>query len=103
MWCTSRASPVSTTSPTCVRVFSRMRWWCTAEVSSSDGIGAHSRVGVAVGEHEDALALGDRLRRLGADAVERLAQRRAAAGDRVEPGDHARPRTRAGRRRRRCG
>jgi hypothetical protein len=26
-----------------VRVFSRMRWWCTAEVSSSDGIGARSR------------------------------------------------------------
>ena len=23
-----------------MRVFSRMRWWCTAEVSSSDGIGA---------------------------------------------------------------
>ena len=25
-----------------VRVFSRMRWWCTAEVRSNDGIGAHS-------------------------------------------------------------
>ena len=26
-----------------MRVFSRMRWWCTAEVSSSEGIGARSR------------------------------------------------------------
>ena len=26
-----------------VRVFSRMRWWWTAEVSSSDGMGAKSR------------------------------------------------------------
>ncbi len=40
MWCTSRASPASTTRPTIVRVFSRMRWWCTAEVSNNDGIGA---------------------------------------------------------------
>ncbi len=40
MWCTSRASPDSTMSPTWVRVFSRTRWWCTAPVSSSDGIGA---------------------------------------------------------------
>ena len=42
MWCTSRASPHSTTRPTWVRVFSRMRWWCTAAVSSSDGMGASS-------------------------------------------------------------
>ena len=41
-WCTSRASPVSTTRPTWVRVFSRIRWWWTAEVSSSDGMGASS-------------------------------------------------------------
>ena len=39
-WCTSRASPVSTMRPTWVRVFSRIRWWCTAAVNSSDGIGA---------------------------------------------------------------
>ena len=26
-----------------MRVFSRMRWWCTADVSSSDGMGARSR------------------------------------------------------------
>ena len=42
MWCTSRASPHSTTRPTWVRVFSRIRWWCTAEASSSEGIGASS-------------------------------------------------------------
>ena len=40
MWCTSRASPDSTTSPTLVRLRSRTRWWCTAETASSDGIGA---------------------------------------------------------------
>ena len=28
--------------PTCVRVFARTRWWWTAAVSSSDGIGARS-------------------------------------------------------------
>ena len=39
-WCTSRQSPVSTTRPTLVRSRSRTRWWCTAAVSSSDGIGA---------------------------------------------------------------
>ena len=44
MWWTSRASPVSMTRPTWVRVFSRTRWWWTAEVSSSDGMGAHSSV-----------------------------------------------------------
>ena len=40
MWCTSRASPASTTSPTRVRDFSRTRCSCTAAVSSSDGMGA---------------------------------------------------------------
>ena len=44
MWWTSRASPVSITRPTLVRVFSRTRWWCTAAVSSSEGMGAHSAV-----------------------------------------------------------
>ena len=43
-WCTSRTSPASTSSPTWVRVFSRMRWWWTALVSSNDGIGASSAV-----------------------------------------------------------
>jgi len=41
-WWTSRTSPASTTSATLVRVAERRRWWCTAEVSSSDGIGAHA-------------------------------------------------------------
>ena len=44
MWWTSRASPVSITRPTLVRVFSRTRWWCTAAVKSNDGMGAHSAV-----------------------------------------------------------
>ena len=44
MWCTSRASPASTTSPTRVRVRSRTRCWWTAPVSSSEGIGAKSFV-----------------------------------------------------------
>ncbi len=43
MWWHSRASPASTTNPTLVRAFSRMRWWCTALVDRSDGIGASSR------------------------------------------------------------
>ena len=43
-WWTSRTSPASTSSPTWVRVFSRTRWWWTAPVSSSDGIGACSCV-----------------------------------------------------------
>ena len=41
-WCTSRTSPASTTSEIRVRVPWRSRWWCTALVSSSDGIGASS-------------------------------------------------------------
>ena len=44
MWWTSRASPVSTTSPTLVRAFSRTRWWWTAETSRREGIGASSVV-----------------------------------------------------------
>ncbi len=44
MWCTSRASPVSTTRPTWVRVRSRTRWWCTAATDNSDGIGASHSV-----------------------------------------------------------
>ncbi len=39
-WWTSLASPDSTTRPTWVLVFSRTRWWCTAAVSKSEGIGA---------------------------------------------------------------
>ena len=42
MWCTSRASPVSMTEPTRVRVFFWMRWWWTALTRSSAGIGARS-------------------------------------------------------------
>ena len=36
-----------------LRVFSRMRWWWTAEVSSSDGIGREVAVGVPVGEDDE--------------------------------------------------
>ena len=42
MWCTSRASPLSTTIPTWVRVFSLIRWWWTAAVASRDGMGARA-------------------------------------------------------------
>ena len=35
-----------------VRVFCRTKWWCTAEVSNSDGIG-RARVGVAVAEDQE--------------------------------------------------
>ena len=48
MWWHSRASPDSTIRPTRVRVFSRIRWWWMAPVSSSEGIGASSGSG-AVG------------------------------------------------------
>ncbi|OPZ51967.1 MAG: hypothetical protein BWY91_02511 [bacterium ADurb.BinA028] len=41
-WWTSRTSPASMSRPTWVRVFSRSKWWWTAEVSNSDGIGARS-------------------------------------------------------------
>ena len=40
MWWTSRASPASTINEARERVWSATRWWWTAEVSSSDGIGA---------------------------------------------------------------
>ena len=43
-WWTSRTSPASTTMLTRVRVRSRTRWWCSAEVSRSEGIGARSAV-----------------------------------------------------------
>ena len=73
-----------------MRLPSRMRWWCTADTSSSDGNRREVRSGVAIGEHDDAHALVDRRRRFRPHAIERLAQRRAAAGDAVEAGDHAR-------------
>ncbi len=44
MWCTSRTSPASTTMPTFMRVCLRMRWWCTAAIMRSDGMGARSRL-----------------------------------------------------------
>ena len=44
-------------------------------------------VGVAIGEHEDPLALGDRARRLGAHAVERVLQRGPTPGHLEQAGD----------------
>ena len=41
-WWTSRTSPASTMMLTWVRLRSRTRWWCSAEVRSRDGIGAYS-------------------------------------------------------------
>jgi hypothetical protein len=61
-----------------------MRWWCTAEVSSSDGIGAMCSVESRSGQHDEAGAGGDGGRDLAADAVERVAQRLSPAVHRVE-------------------
>ena len=52
MWCTSRASPVSTMRPTWVRVFSRMRWWCTALGEQQRRDRRQLGVRVAVGEDD---------------------------------------------------
>ena len=41
-WWTSLASPASMTSPAIILVPLRIRWWCTAEQDSSEGIGASS-------------------------------------------------------------
>ena len=41
-WWHSLTSPAATTTPTWVRVRCLIRWWCTAPVSSSEGIGAHA-------------------------------------------------------------
>ena len=77
-------------------VLSRTRWWCTAAVSSSDGIGASIAVGVAVGQHDDPGAVGDRL----ADLARRPRRAPLAApapppATRYRPGDHQRLQTRA--------
>ena len=57
-------------------------------------------VGVAVGEHDEALAVADRLGHLGADLVEPARSAVAAAVDAVQAGDADRAEARAGRRRR---
>ena len=67
MWCTSRASPDSTTRPTL-----RARLLADEVVVHRGGEQQRrdrrvDRVGVAVGQHDDARALGDRGRRLVAD------------------------------------
>ena len=78
MWWTSRASPVSITRPTWVRVFSRTRWWWTAAVSSSDGIGAQSVGGVAVRQDDEVGPVGDGLGHPAPHVVDGPAQRLAA-------------------------
>ena len=84
MWWHSRASAASTIRPTLVRVRSLIRWWCTAPVSSSDGIGARRRVQVAaVGEHDQPGPGRDRGRHLRPDLVQAPAQGRSPARDRV--------------------
>ncbi len=52
-WCTSRASPVSTTRPVCMRRPRRIRWWCTAAVASSAGIGTRSAGRARSGQDQD--------------------------------------------------
>ena len=88
MWCTSRASPVSTTRPTLVRLRSRTRWWCTAETASSDGIGASfssdSRSDRMMIRAPSAIAA----ERLRAHLVERGLEPGAILGDRVQAANH---------------
>ncbi len=91
MWCTSRARRSRRTRPTCVRVFSRMRWWCTA----GDGEQRRDRRPLGVGPSrsesiEDVAAVGDGVARPAARIVARApVQAVPPAATRVEP---ARPR-----------
>jgi hypothetical protein len=62
-----------------VRVFSRTRWWCTAEVSSSDGIGARSKSESRSDSTMKRAPFGDGLGDLGADLVQRSAPGLCAA------------------------
>ncbi len=81
MWWVSRASPDSTMRPTLVRVFSLIRWWCTAPVE-------HQRrdrdqvvvLGAPVREDDQAGAVLDRLVDLGADLGQPGAQAVALVG-----------------------
>src|SRR5215472_7667176 len=64
MWCTSRASPASTTRPTLVLVHGR-----DAQQRRDR---RHLFVGLPVGEHDDARAVTDGGRHLGPNIVEGL-------------------------------
>ena len=87
MWCTSRASPHSTTRPTLVRLRSRTRWWCTAAVSSRLGIGACSSSLLRSLSTMIRAPSVDRRRHLVADRVQRTLERQPTAGHAVEPAD----------------
>ncbi len=94
--------------PALVLVCSLIRWWCTAPVSSSDGIGAHpcgwpgsgsARRGLPlagaqlvrpVGQDDDPGAAGDRRGHLGAQLVEPAPQPLAAVSDRIPAVHHVR-------------
>ncbi|MNI27826.1 hypothetical protein D3C73_815820 [compost metagenome] len=39
-WCTSQASPASTTRPTAPRLPVLIRWWWTADTASKEGMAA---------------------------------------------------------------
>ena len=71
-----------------MRVFSRMRWWCTAEVSSNDGIGASSALESRSESTRMRLPSAMAADASVAHAVERLAQGPAAAGHAVETREH---------------
>ena len=91
MWCTSRASPHSTISPTIVRCLVRTRWWCTAAVSSSDGIGAST-----ASELRSDSTITRAPASISADTSAQIArqrplQREPAAGHPVQPLDDVRP------------
>ena len=87
-------------SPTLVRVRSRIRWWCTALVSSSDGIGA---ISASLSRSESTISRAPAaIASLTSRRIRSIASRSAgaAAGDRIEALDDAAPRSPAGRRRR---
>ena len=91
----------STTRPTRVRVFSRIRWWWTAPVSSSDGIGA--RASRSAPRSDSTMMPGAVARSRSSTSAQISSSRRAAPRRRrstsYRPRRRAR-RSRAGRRRR---
>ena len=86
-WWTSRTSPASMTSEVLVRLALLSRWWCTAEVSSSDGIGAHWAL---ESRSESTMNLMPRL--MAAETFSQISWMRARSSD-SPPSGRYRPRT----------
>ena len=70
-----------------MRVFSRIRWWCTALGEEQRGDGRVDLVGIAVRQNDDAGSVLDGLADLRADAVEGPLEGQPAAGHPVQTGD----------------